>query len=62
MAERAAKAAFEAMQDKYNYGRATATEFEQSKNAWFRSRAELIQARYETLLRARILAFYNTPR
>ena len=62
VAERAAKAAFEAMQDKYNYGRATATEFEQSKNAWFRSRAELIQARYETLLRARILAFYNTPR
>ena len=62
VAERAAKAAFEAMQDKYNYGRATATEFEQSKNAWFRSRAELIQARYETLLRARLLAFYNTPR
>ena len=50
------------MQDKYIYGRATATEFEQSKNAWFRSRAELIPARYETLLRARILAFYNTPR
>lgn len=59
VAEDAARAAFEAMQHKYNYGRATATEFEQAKSAWFKARADLIQSQYEAQLRARILAFYN---
>lgn len=61
IAEKAAEEAFKAMQHKYNYGRATATEFEQSKSAWFKATAELIQSRYESILRARILHFYNTP-
>lgn len=59
VAARSSRAALDAMQEKYNYGRATATEFEQAKSAWFRSRAELVQARYESILRTRIVEFYN---
>lgn len=55
----AAKAAFDAMQIKYNYGKANATEFEQTKTAYIRSVAEELQARYESILRLRILEFYN---
>lgn len=58
VAERASRAALDAMQEKYNYGRANATEFEQAKSAWFRTRSELVQARYESMLRARIVDFY----
>ena len=59
VAERAARAAFDAMTQKYNFGRANATEYEQTKSAWFRTRGELVQSRYESILRARILNFYN---
>jgi outer membrane protein len=52
-------AAFEAMQLKYEYGKATSTEFEQSKAAYIKARSELVQVRYESLLRIRILQFYN---
>ncbi|MDE6498500.1 MAG: TolC family protein [Muribaculaceae bacterium] len=60
VAERASKAALDAVTEKYNYGRANATEFEQAKSAWFRSRAELVQARYESILRSRVVEFYRT--
>jgi len=59
VAARSSRAALDAMQEKYNYGRATSTEFEQAKNAWFRARSELVQARYESILRTRIVEFYN---
>ncbi len=59
VAARSSRAALDAMQEKYNYGRANATEFEQAKSAWFRARAELVQARYESMLRTRIVDFYN---
>lgn len=59
VAARSSRAALDAMQEKYNYGRANATEFEQAKSAWFRARAELVQARYESMLRTRIVEFYN---
>ncbi len=62
VAERASRAALEAMQEKYNYGRANATEYEQARSAWFRTRAELVQARYESILRTRIVEFYNNAR
>lgn len=58
---RTAEASFRAMQDKYNYGRATATEFEEAKTALFRANLDLLQARYESMLRTRILDFYNRP-
>lgn len=59
VAVRSAEAAFHAMEEKYNYGRATATEYNETKTAWFRSRSEQVQALYESLLRERILDFYN---
>ncbi|MDE6286297.1 MAG: TolC family protein [Muribaculaceae bacterium] len=62
VAERASKAALDAVTEKYSYGRANATEFEQAKSAWFRSRAELVQARYESILRSRVVEFYRTGR
>lgn len=52
------KAAFEAMQVKYDNGRANATEFEKAKSDYTSSLADLVQARFETVLRARILNFY----
>ncbi|MCC8072138.1 MAG: TolC family protein [Bacteroidales bacterium] len=55
----ASAAAFEAMQTKYNYGKANATEFEQSKTAYIKAMAENVQAKYEHILRLRILEFYN---
>lgn len=58
-AAESSKAAFEAMQIKYDNGRANATEFEQSKSNYTNALAEAVQAKYERILRARILAFYN---
>lgn len=53
------KAAFEAMRVKYDNGRANATEFEKAKSNYTSALAEEVQARYERILRARILEFYN---
>lgn len=57
--EKATEAAFRAMQEKYNIGRATASEFEQSKTTYLNSTVERIQAHYEYLLRHRLLLFYQ---
>ena len=59
--ESAAKA-FEAMQIKYENGKATPTEFAKAKNDYMNAMIEQIQAKYETLLRNRILTFYATGR
>lgn len=59
VAVKAAKDALDAMQEKYNYGRANATEFEQAKTSYIKAVSEAVQAKYETLLRMRILEFYN---
>ncbi len=53
---------FDAMREKYNLGRSTPAEFEQAKNNLFRTEVSSIQARYEYLLRCRILSFYQTRR
>lgn len=52
-------AAFNAMQVKYNNGRATPTEFSKAKSDYTNALANQVQAKYEAMLRARILAFYN---
>lgn len=57
----ATEAALEAMRLKYNYGKANATEFEQAKTAYVRAVSDAAQAKYESVLRKRILAFYNSP-
>ena len=59
VAEEATKAAMEAMDVKYQYGRANATELEQARSEYIQARMSTVQARYETLLRRRILEFYN---
>lgn len=54
----AAEAALDAVREKYNVGRATPTDFETARNRYVQSRSEQVSARYELLLRARILDFY----
>lgn len=58
----AAHEALKAMQEKFNFGRANATEFEQAKTNYIKASAEAVQAKYEALLRMRILQFYNSGR
>ena len=53
------KAAFDAMAVKYDNGRANATEYEKAKADYVNALAERVQARYERMLRVRILNFYN---
>lgn len=59
--ESAAKA-FEAMQIKYDNGRATPTEFAKAKTDYMSALVEQLQAKYETILRTRILDFYYSGR
>lgn len=54
-----ARAAFDAIQVKYNNGRANNTEFEKAKSDYTSALVQEVQARYERILRARILQFYN---
>ena len=58
----AASIAFEAMTEKYNLGRATSAEYEQSKTNLYKARIQQIQAHYEYLLRYRLLAYYQGNR
>lgn len=60
VAESATLAALDAMREKYNYGKANATEFEQAKTAYIRAVSSSVQAKYESMLRRRILHFYAT--
>lgn len=59
ISEAATREAFEAMQQKYDFGRANSTEYEQAKSNYVRAMSEAVQAKYESILRRRILAFYN---
>lgn len=59
VAVEASRAAFEAMKQKYDFGRANATEFEEAKSNYTAAMAEAVQAKYESILRTRILQFYN---
>lgn len=55
----AAKAALDAMTEKYNYGKANATEWEQTQSTYITTLAQQVQAKYEMILRNHILRFYN---
>ncbi len=59
VAEDATKAAFEAMEVKFEFGRANSTELEQTRAEYIKSRISTVQSRYELILRRRILEFYN---
>lgn len=58
VAEHTTSLALEAMREKYNYGKANATEFEQAKSSYLQAVSDLVQAKYESVLRRRILQFY----
>lgn len=59
VATESSKASLDAMTYKYEYGKANATEFEQAKTEYIKSLSESVQARYELILRNRILRFYD---
>lgn len=52
------RAAFEAMQTKYELGRANATELENAKSDYTNALTEAARTKYEAILRARVLNFY----
>ncbi len=54
-----AKAALDAMTEKYTYGKANSTEWEQTQSDYITTLARQVQAKYEMILRNRILSFYN---
>ncbi len=58
-AEESAKASFELMSKKYDQGKATATEYNQSKTNLETAESNRIQAKYDYLLRLKILRFYK---
>ncbi|MCM1520125.1 MAG: TolC family protein [Lachnoclostridium sp.] len=59
VATEASRASLEAVTYKYEYGKANATEYQQAKTDYIRALSETVQARYELILRNRILLFYN---
>ena len=59
VAVESSRAAFDAMRVKFDNGRATPTEFEKTRSDYTTSLAQAVQAKYEAILRTRILLFYN---
>ena len=53
------KDAFTLMQAKYENGKATITEFNESKNNYLKSESDLVQARYENLYQHALIEFYR---
>ena len=47
------------MQAKYENGKATITEFNESKNTYLKSESDLVQARYEHLYQQALIDFYR---
>ena len=53
------KDAFQLMQAKYENGKATITEFNESKNNYLKSESDLVQTRYENLYQHALIEFYR---
>lgn len=60
IATQATQSAMDAMLEKYTLGRATSTDYDTARSAYIRAESDRLQAKYELLLRARILYFYAT--
>ena len=58
-AVQSSKDAFQLVQAKYENGKATITEFNESKNNYLKAESDLVQARYETLYQQALIAFYR---
>ncbi len=52
--------AFDSTRERFDLGRATQADYEQAKNNLFKTEVTRIQARFEYLLRAKVLKFYQT--
>lgn len=59
-AARSAEEAFELMEAKYENGKASITEFNESKNRYLSAASNLLQARYENLYQTQLLEFYRS--
>ena len=55
----AARDAFELMQAKYENGKATLTEFNESRNRLVKAQSDSVQATYEYLFQTRLVEFYR---
>ena len=51
--------AFNLVTKKCDNGKATQTEYNQSRNEWLKAVADRIQAKYEYIFRAKILEYYR---
>ncbi len=58
-AEEAAHVSFNLMKEKYTYGKATATAYNESRTNWMKTISDRIQAKYDYLFRTKILDFYK---
>ena len=58
-ASAAAQDAFELMQAKYENGKATLTEFNETRNRLVKAQSDAIQATYEYLYQTRLVEFYR---
>lgn len=58
-AQQASKSAFELTSKKYENGKATATEFQETKTRLQKAEADYLQAKYTFLFRTKILDFYR---
>ena len=58
-AVQSSKDAFQLMQAKYENGKATITEFNESKNNYLKAESDLVQARYENLYQHALIEFYR---
>ena len=58
-AVQSSKVAFQLMQAKYENGKATITEFNESKNNYLKSESDFVQARYENLYQQALIEFYR---
>lgn len=58
-AEKAAIESFSLVQAKYENGKATITEFNESKNQYLKASSDLAQARYEAMYQAELLDYYR---
>jgi outer membrane protein len=58
-AQQSAADAFRLVQAKYENGKATITEFNESKNSYLRTASDLTQARYEYLYQQALIQFYR---
>ena len=58
-AEESAAAAFELMSKKYENGKASQTEYNESRTQWMKAVADRIQAKYEYMFKSKILDYYR---